>query len=95
MNIRESLATACRLLDSGPERRLEAEILLCHSLAISRSWLYANPEQQVESRHHDDFLLLVQRRGQGEPIAYLTGNREFWSLRLKVTPDVLIPRPET
>jgi len=69
--------------------------LLCHSLAVSRSWLYANPEQQVESRHHDDFLLLVQRRGQGEPIAYLTGNREFWSLRLKVTPDVLIPRPET
>jgi len=95
VNIRDSLAEACHLLASGSERRLEAEVLLCHSLGVSRAWLYANPEQEVTGRHHDDFLQLIQRRRQGEPIAYLTGIREFWSLRLKVTPDVLIPRPET
>jgi release factor glutamine methyltransferase len=95
VNIRDSLAAACHLLASESERRLEAEVLLCHSLGVSRAWLYANPEQEVTGWHHNDFLQLIQRRRQGEPIAYLTGIREFWSLRLKVTPDVLIPRPET
>ncbi len=95
MNVRDLLAEARQLLTSGPEGRLDAEILLQQTLGVSRASLYANPDQEVTPRHHDDFLQRVRRRRQGEPIAYLTGNREFWSLDLQVTPDVLIPRPET
>jgi len=83
------------VLAAGPESRLEAEVLLRHTLGVSRACLYANPDQEVTARQQDKFLQWVQRRRQGEPIAYLTGSREFWSLNLKVTPDVLIPRPET
>jgi release factor glutamine methyltransferase len=93
--IRELLAEARQLLASGPESRLEAEILLRHALGVSRACLYANPEQQVTAGQQDKFLQWIQRRRQGEPISYLTGRREFWSLDLRVTPDVLIPRPET
>ena len=95
MKIRELLNEACQLLAAGSESRLEAEVLLRHTLGVSRACLYANPDQEVTARHHDEFLQRVQRRRQGEPIAYLTGTRAFWSLNLKVTADVLIPRPET
>jgi release factor glutamine methyltransferase len=95
VNTRDLLTEACRLLASRPGARLEAEVLLHHTLGVSRAWLYANPDEEVRGRQHDEFLQLIHRRRQGEPIAYLTGFREFWSLRLRVTPDVLIPRPET
>jgi release factor glutamine methyltransferase len=95
VKIRELLTEACALLAAGSECRLEAEVLLRQTLGVSRAWLYANPDQEVTARQKDKFMRWVQRRRQGEPIAYLTGNREFWSLNLKVTPDVLIPRPET
>ena len=74
---------------------LEAEVLLAYALDVNRAWLYANgetiPGEQKEAR----YLELVERRRKGEPIAYLTGIREFWSLPLRVNPHVLIPRPET
>jgi len=95
VKVKDLLAEARQLLASGAEGRLNAEILLQQTLGVSRASLYANPDQEVTPRHHEDFLHRVQRRRQGEPIAYLTGNREFWSLDLQVTPDVLIPRPET
>jgi len=95
VNIRDLLAEARRLLAAGSEGRLEAEVLLCHILKGSRAFIYANPDQEVSAGHRGEFLRLVQRRRSGEPIAYLTGIREFWSLSLRVTPDVLIPRPET
>jgi len=74
---------------------LEAQVLLAHVLQRPRSHLYAWPEQRLSDAQQADFLTLIERRNQGEPVAYLTGHREFWSLPLQVTPDTLIPRPET
>lgn len=95
MNIGDLLVQARMLLTGSAAGRLESEVLLGHVLGVARAWLYANPESETSPRHRAEFLQLVQRRQQGEPIAYLTGQREFWSLTLKVTPGVLIPRPET
>lgn len=79
----------------GPESRLEADLLLASVLGVGRAWLFANSEQVVTDDDARAFQERVERRAAGEPIAYLLGNREFWSLALSVTPDVLIPRPET
>ena len=79
-------------LHQGP---LEAEVLLFHVLGVDRAWLYANGEKAVSADKRDRYVELIERRTMGEPIAYLTGVREFWSLPIEVTPDVLIPRPET
>jgi len=95
VNVKELLARGRAQLEDLPLGRLEAEILLGEVLGVSRAWLYANPEQTPASKESGRFLDLVRRRENGEPIAYLTGFREFWSLPLKVTTDVLIPRPET
>jgi len=75
--------------------RLEAEVLLCHALGVGRSFLFANPDLEVPLKRSNDFQTLLRRRCQGEPVAYLVGKRAFWTFELKVTPDVLIPRPET
>ena len=75
--------------------RLEAEILLAASLDRPRSHLFAWPDQQLEPWQQERFATLISRRARGEPIAYLLGQREFWSLPLTVTPQTLIPRPET
>ncbi|TVO76571.1 peptide chain release factor N(5)-glutamine methyltransferase [Sedimenticola selenatireducens] len=75
--------------------RLEAEVLLAHTLNCSRSHLYTWPEQHLTEQQSQTFSSLIGRRLAGEPIAYITGTREFWSLTLSVTPDTLIPRPET
>ena len=81
------------LADCDP--RLEAEILLSQVLDKPRTHLLAWPEKTVSARHQRCFVELLERRLQGEPLAYITGYREFWSLRLRVTRDTLIPRPET
>jgi len=95
VNVKELLAQGRAQLENQPTGRLEAEILLGEALGVNRAWLYANPEQIPASKQSARFLNLVGRRKNGEPIAYLTGYREFWSMPLKVTADVLIPRPET
>ena len=95
MNVKELLARGRVQLENQPMGRLEAEILLSETLGVNRAWLYANSEQTPAAKQCTRFLDLVGRRKNGEPIAYLTGYREFWSLPLKVTADVLIPRPET
>jgi len=90
--------TARELLLEGRGRlpsALEPEVLLMHVLEVDRAWLYANSEQPVSAAAQQHYTDLLERRIAGEPIAYLTGTREFWSLPLRVTPDVLIPRPET
>ena len=92
MNVRDLLAAASRRLGGA---RLEAELLLAHALGVSRARLYAWPEHEPEPMQREAFDRLVAARERGEPIAYLTGRREFWSLDLAVTPDVLIPRHET
>ncbi|MCP5420563.1 MAG: peptide chain release factor N(5)-glutamine methyltransferase [Gammaproteobacteria bacterium] len=75
--------------------RLEAEVLLSHALSKPRSYLYAWPEHVLQAAVRDAFTAMLARRARGEPVAYLVGQREFWSLPLRVTPDTLIPRPET
>ena len=75
--------------------QLDAEILLSHSLGKNRAYLYTWPEKIPEPSVADHFLNLIIQRTQDIPVAHLTGEREFWSLNFKVTPDTLIPRPET
>jgi len=74
---------------------LAAELLLLHVLGRDRAWLYAHPEEPINSQELDAFLSLISRRANGEPTQHLTGKQEFWSLEFEVTRDVLIPRPET
>lgn len=73
----------------------EAQILLAHALQQPRSFLLTWPQHIATPDVCADFRQLLQRRAQGEPIAYLVGHKEFWSLSLRVTPATLIPRPET
>jgi release factor glutamine methyltransferase len=86
---------ALRLEGSSDSPRLDAEVLLAHALRRERSHLHAHADAQLETEPAREFARLVAARMRGEPIAYLTGKREFWSLELQVTPDTLIPRPET
>lgn len=95
MTVRDLLERARRELSALPEGGREAEILLAHALQADRAFLFAHPEAEATAEQNQLFLDLVERRAAGEPVAYLTGTREFWSLPLSVTPDVLIPRPET
>jgi release factor glutamine methyltransferase len=76
-------------------QRIDAEFLLAHYLGKTRSWLYAFSDQQLSDRQVEDFMAMAKRRVAGEPVAYITGRRGFWSLDLHVSPDTLIPRPET
>ncbi|MGH8403603.1 MAG: peptide chain release factor N(5)-glutamine methyltransferase [Gammaproteobacteria bacterium] len=84
-----------RLAKTSATPHLDAECLLAHVLQTLRSHLLAHPEQRVERNTLRRFARLVGARSRGRPVAYLTGEREFWSLSLKVNPATLIPRPET
>ena len=75
--------------------RLDAQVLLAHVLGVSRAQLDSHPEAAADAARRPRYRRLLARRAAGEPLAYLTGRREFWSLDLAVTPAVLIPRPET
>lgn len=86
---------AQRLAAISPTPQLDAEILLAAALARPRSYLYAWPESILEPAALAQFQAWLARRASGEPLAYLLGRREFWSLELAVTPATLIPRPET
>lgn len=79
----------------GDEARLEAELLLAHALERPRSWFYAHSGDVLDGSQARAFDALLRRREGGEPVAQITGHRGFWSLELAVTPDTLIPRPET
>lgn len=74
---------------------LDAQVLLAHVLGTNRAWLVAHRTDPLSPEHASAFFALARRRREGEPVAYLTGTREFWGLPLKISPDVLIPRPET
>jgi release factor glutamine methyltransferase len=78
-----------------PSYTLAAELLLLHVLGRDRTWLYAHPEEPVSSADAERFFALIARRTNGEPTQHLTRKQEFWGLEFEVTPDVLIPRPET
>ena len=88
--------TQQRFAQSGLDSpRLDAEVLLSHCLGKTRVGLYLCFEQPLHDGELADFRALIRRRLAGEPVAYLIGQREFFSLALHVSPAVLIPRPET
>jgi release factor glutamine methyltransferase len=78
-----------------PSFTLAAELLLLHAANRDRVWLYAHPEEILSADIVNQYFALIQRRAHGEPTQHLTGKQEFWGLEFEVTPDVLIPRPET
>ena len=94
-NLTELQISLQRLLTEAPLARLDAEVLLAHLLRCPRSALIARAEQSVAPPLAARYRALVARRTAGEPLAYLVGEREFWSLPLLVSDAVLIPRPET
>lgn len=92
----ELLADATSQLASvSDSARLDAQVLLAHVLGCARSELITHERVQVPDRQASVFRALLSRRCRGEPVAYLVGTREFWSLTLQVSPAVLVPRPET
>ena len=103
MNVRESLSNASERLK--PKKitcaadknlgRLEAEVLLAFTLNKPKEWLLAHPSDELRATSYKRFSRLIQRREKHEPIAYITGEKEFYGLPMKVTRDVLIPRSET
>jgi len=84
-----------QLAGSSESPRLDAEVLLGHVLQVSRAYLYGNPERVIPAEQAAAYAQLLGERHVGRPVAHLTGEREFWSLPFRVTPDVLSPRPET
>lgn len=90
--------TVKQALTKGIERELErvdAEVLLCHVLNKTRSYLFAWPEAVLSHEQESLYLTFLERRQLGEPVAYLVGIREFWSLPIQTSPATLIPRPDT
>jgi release factor glutamine methyltransferase len=95
-SIKSALAQAAeRLAAVSDSALLDAEILLCRVLDKERSHLRAWPDKCLQAEHASTFWTLVEERQQGKPIAYILSSREFWSREFYVTPDVLIPRPDT
>ena len=92
-----SVAELLRELDDipGDSPSRDLEILLGHCLGKTRTWLYTWPETQLSEPELQRFNQLRERRRRGEPVAYITGQRDFWNLALKVNESTLIPRPET
>ena len=95
VNAVEAGATIGGLLRESGLPRFEAELLLCSVLGCERIRLIAHAEETIDSSNARSANALFARRRAGEPVAYITGWREFYGLALRVTPDVLIPRPET
>ncbi|MGI9277130.1 MAG: peptide chain release factor N(5)-glutamine methyltransferase [Endozoicomonas sp.] len=92
------LHDAASILSSQPTgntARLDAELLLCHVLDKPRSFLFTWPDHELGDAQYDQFRDLLEQRRKGTPVAYLMGERDFWTLKLNVSPAVLIPRPDT
>lgn len=93
-SIKTCLSFAAKFL-ANEEATLEAQLLLQHVLKVNRAWLIAHENKALSPENFTQFQQLIERRKNGEPIAYILGYREFFGLKLKVTPDTLIPRPDT
>src|SRR5215467_11171985 len=96
-SIRGALLWGAQVLsDAGIENhRLDAEVLLRHVLKMEKEQLYMNGDTPISAGQEAEFRTLLSRRSQREPVGYITGQKEFWSLDFFVAPAVLIPRPET
>lgn len=96
MRIDELLKGATkRLISVSETAQLDAQLLLAHVLEVSTAYFYTWPDKMVESTNIERFDGLLERREQGEPVAYLLGHQAFWSLDLEVSPCTLIPRADT
>jgi release factor glutamine methyltransferase len=95
LSLDELLRWARIILRDEPTPQLDAELLLTHLLQLPRSFLLSHSERVLRSAAIADYRELVRRRASGEPLAYITGQKEFWSLSLMVSREVLVPRPET
>src|ERR1700745_3579500 len=97
MDIRTALKLGLAQLRSAnvSSHTLAAELLLLHATGRTRTSLYSHPEDQLSEVESQDYFSLIERRAAGVPTQHLTGKQEFWGLEFEVTPDVLIPRPET
>jgi release factor glutamine methyltransferase len=95
--VRQALEQGIALLTQAGQQsaRLAAQVLLGHVLGVERTSLYAYPETRLTPEQVQQFFTLIERRGRGEPVAYLVGHREFYGLDFLVDRRVLIPRPET
>ena len=93
--VSEALDWATEQLSASDEARLDSQVLLAYALNVSRTWLFTWPDKALDGATLTAFNALIEERKSGTPIAYITGYRDFWSLRLKVTPDTLIPRADT
>ena len=89
------LDATTRLREVSESARLDAELLLARSIDMPRSYLFAHPEDTLDDAALARLERILQRRVDGEPMAYITGVKEFWSLELHVSPATLVPRPET
>jgi len=96
-DIRSALRDAIAELERHdvPSPALNAELILMHALGRDKVWVYAHPEQELSDIEQQQLSSLLARRASGVPLQHLTGHQEFWGLEFEVTPDVLIPRPET
>ncbi len=95
MQIVEALKNAQQQLNLFDSAKLDAEILLCSVLNCERPYVYAHPEQELSNKEIGSFNKLIPLRAEGQPVAHLINNKEFWSLSFHITKDTLIPRPET
>ncbi|WP_270796511.1 peptide chain release factor N(5)-glutamine methyltransferase [Aeromonas sp. QDB11] len=95
MQIQQARAHIMTVLAVGESPRADADVLLCHLLDCRRSYLMTWPERELDVAQQATLQGWLARRLNGEPIAHLVGEREFWSLPLKVSPATLIPRPDT
>lgn len=97
MDIRSAMKQGLAQLRDAqvPSYTLAAELLLLYVLSRDRTWIYSHPEEEISVANAERYSALIRRRAAGEPTQHLTGKQEFWGLEFEVTPDVLIPRPET
>jgi release factor glutamine methyltransferase len=96
LRIDEALDGAISALDASSDSpRLDAELLLARALDVPRSYLFAHPDDTMDPDAAERFSQSVARRADGMPMAYITGEKEFWSMTLIVSPDTLVPRPDT
>lgn len=96
LTIKELLnQSTASLKEAGTGSELDAQILLGAAVGQPREFLYAWPETPVSDQAQRELEAKLERRLRGEPLAYITGWREFWTFELAITPDVLVPRPET
>lgn len=95
VQLKQALRQGIEKLTHTDSPLLDAQLLLAHVLGKSRSYLMTWPEQELSPTLEKQYQALLKARQDGQPIAYLTGRREFWDFELQITPAVLIPRPET